>query len=251
VKNPIKALWQANRTAINGWCNLSGSMIAEAMGRAGWDSVTVDLQHGVIDYMDAVTMIQAISLTPATPLVRAPWNDPAIIMKLLDAGAMGIICPMVNNAAEAAAFVSNCRYAPQGRRSFGPIRAGMVHENYWSQANEAILTIAMVETAEAMENLDGIMATPGLDAVYIGPSDLGLSLVGKPIPEPDDPTVLAAVAKVLEKARQHKIVAGFHNMTPEHAKKMSDQGFRFVTIGGDMRFLAQTAAAVVKAYGPR
>jgi len=251
VKNPIKELWRANRTAINGWCNLSGSMIAEAMGRAGWDSVTVDLQHGVIDYMEAVTMIQAISLTPATPIVRAPWNEPAIIMKLLDAGAMGIICPMVNNAAEAAAFVSNCRYAPQGRRSFGPVRAGMVHTDYWTHANDAILTIAMVETAEAMENLDGIMATPGLDAVYIGPSDLGLSLVGKPIPEPTDPTVLAAVAKVLERARAHKITAGFHNMTPEHARKMSDQGFRFVTIGGDLRFLSQTAAAVVKTFGER
>ena len=164
MKNPIKALWQANRTAVNGWCNLSGSMIAEAMGRAGWDSVTIDLQHGVIDYMDAVTMIQAISLTPAVPLVRAPWNEPSVIMKLLDAGAMGIICPMVNNAEEAAAFVSNCRYAPKGRRSFGPVRAGMVHTDYWTHANDAILTIAMVETAEAMENLDGIMATPGLDA---------------------------------------------------------------------------------------
>jgi 4-hydroxy-2-oxoheptanedioate aldolase len=251
VKNPIKALWQANRTAINGWCNLSGSMTAEAMGRAGWDSVTIDLQHGVIDYMDAVTMIQAISLTPAVPLVRSPWNEPSVIMKLLDAGAMGIICPMVNNAEEAAAFVSNCRYAPKGRRSFGPVRAGMVHTDYWTHANDAILTIAMVETAEAMENLDGIMATPGLDAVYIGPSDLGLSLVGKPIPEPTDPTVLAAVAKILERACAHKIVAGFHNMTPEHARKMSDQGFRFVTIGGDLRFLSQTAASVVKAFGDR
>jgi 4-hydroxy-2-oxoheptanedioate aldolase len=127
----------------------------------------------------------------------------------------------------------------------------MVHTDYWTHANDAILTIAMVETAEAMENLDGIMATPGLDAVYIGPSDLGLSLVGKPIPEPTDPTVLAAVAKILERARAHKIVAGFHNMTPEHARKMSDQGFRFVTIGGDLRFLSQTAASVVKAFGDR
>ncbi len=251
MKNPLKALWQANRSTINGWCNLSGSMIAEAMGRSGWDSVTIDMQHGVIDYMEAVTMIQAISLTPATPLVRAPWNDPAIIMKLLDAGAMGIICPMVNNAAEAAAFVSNCRYAPQGRRSFGPVRAGMVHADYWSHANDAIVTIAMVETAEAMDNLDGICATPGLDMVYIGPSDLGLSLVGKPVAEPTDATVLKAVAKVLERAKAHNILAGFHNMTPDHARKMSDQGFRFLTIGGDLRFLAQTSAATVAAYGDR
>jgi 4-hydroxy-2-oxoheptanedioate aldolase len=222
---------------------------AEVLARQGWDSVTVDLQHGLIDFQMAVSCIQAIDATPAVALVRPPWNDAAIIMKLLDAGARGVICPLVNSAAEAKALVDACRYPPAGRRSFGPVRAAQVYgADYWQRADDAILVFAMIETREAMAALDDILAVPGLDGVYIGPSDLGLSLVGKPDPEPTDATVIAAVAHIRERAVAHGKIPCCHNMTPEHAAKMAKQGFRLVTVGNDTRFLALGAAAAVRTF---
>ena len=147
------------------------------MAHAGWDSLVVDMQHGMIDYQMMVTMLQAISTTNTVPLVRVPWNDPAHIQKALDAGAYGIICPMINNRAEAEKFVGSCRYAPLGYRSSGPIRASLYGgADYHMKANDIVLAFGMIETAEAMENLDEIMSVKGLDAIYVGPSDLSISL---------------------------------------------------------------------------
>ena len=176
-ENKLRTLWKNGGVAVNGWLGIPSSASAESMARCGWDSLVVDLQHGLVDYTDAVPMLQAISQTDTTPMARVPWNMPDIIMKLLDAGAYGIVCPMINTPAECEEFIQNCRYAPRGRRSFGPIRAVMyAGADYWKYANETILTIAMIETQQALDNLDEILKTPGLDAIYVGPSDLGLSL---------------------------------------------------------------------------
>ena len=165
-ENKLKTLWKNGGVAVNGWLGIPSSASAESMARCGWDSVVVDMQHGLVDYTDAVPMLQAISQTDATPMVRVPWNMPDIIMKSLDAGAYGVVCPMINTPAECEEFIQNCRYAPRGRRSFGPIRAVMYGgADYWKYANETILTIAMIETQQALDNLDAILKVtrPRLD----------------------------------------------------------------------------------------
>ena len=160
-ENKLKTLWKNGGVAVNGWLGIPSSASAESMARCGWDSLVVDMQHGLVDYTDAVPMLQAISQTDATPMVRVPWNMPDIIMKSLDAGAYGIVCPMINTPAECEEFIQNCRYAPRGRRTFGPIRAVMYGgADYWKYANETILTIAMIETQQALDNLDAILKTP-------------------------------------------------------------------------------------------
>src|SRR5947208_252739 len=147
------------------------------MAHQGFDSLTVDMQHGVVDYQVAVTMLQAVSTTPVIPLARVPWNDPARLMKILDAGVYGVICPMVNTRAQAEALVAACKYAPRGYRSWGPVRASIyAGADYGDHANDDLIVMPMIETAEAVKNIDAILSVPGVDAVYVGPSDLSLTL---------------------------------------------------------------------------
>ena len=154
-ENALKNLMSKDLPALNGWLCLPASFSAEVMAAQGWDSLTIDLQHGLIDYQVAVGMLQAISGGRATPLVRIPWLDPAIIMKVLDAGAYGVICPMINSAEETERFVAACRYPPAGIRSFGPLRARVyAGSDYFKEANRTILAIAMIETRSALEQLD-------------------------------------------------------------------------------------------------
>src|SRR6266566_2095871 len=252
-ENKLRTLWKNGGVAVNGWLGIPSSASAESMARCGWVSVVVDLQHGLVDYTDAVPMLQAISQTDATPMARAPWNMPDIIMKLLDAGAYGIVCPMINTPAECEEFIQNCRYAPRGRRSFGPIRAAMYGgADYWKYANETILTIAMIETQQAMDNLDAILKTDGLDAVYVGPSDLGLSLGHQPMADPTAPKVMDAIKFIINTAKKHKIPAGIHCGAPAWARDMIGLGYQLVTLGnhnGDL--LIELRDAVIHRCGPR
>ena len=177
--NRLRELWNAGKPVINGWCSMPGAFSAELMASMGWDALTIDTQHGVIGYAEMLAMLQAISTTAATPLVRVSWNQPGEIMRALDAGAYGVICPMINDAAECAAFVQACRYPPEGFRSFGPTRAVVYGgADYFAAANREMLTFAMIETAAGLANVEAIVATPGLDGVYIGPADLSLAIWG-------------------------------------------------------------------------
>ena len=179
-KNKIRSIWQEGGAALNGWLHIPSSWSAEVMAHQGWDSLVVDLQHGMMGYQTALTMLQAISTTDTVPLARVTWNDPTQIMRMLDMGAYGVICPMINTRAEAEAFVGACRYHPIGYRSLGPTRASVyAGEGYGQQANETILAIAMIETEEALNNIEEIVSVPSLDAIYIGPGDLSLTLTGK------------------------------------------------------------------------
>lgn len=245
-ENPLRRLWAADKAAVNGWCAVPSSFSAEVMAHQGWDTLTIDLQHGVVDYQAAIPMLQAISTTQTVPMVRVPWLEPGILMKMLDAGAYGVICPMVNDRSDAERLVSACRYPPLGGRSFGPIRASLyAGADYPKHANETVVVMAMIETRPALDNLDAIMSVPGLDAVYIGPSDLASSLGCAPGFDQTEPTVVEAIDLVLAKAREHGLVAGIHNGSPEYAKAMVQKGFRFVTIGSDARFIAAGAADIV------
>lgn len=247
-ENTLKAIWARGDAVINGWLAIPSAFSAEVMAHQGFDSLTVDLQHGVVDYQAGVTMLQAISSTPTIPLTRVPWNEPGLIMKALDAGAYGIICPMINTRADAEQFVRTCKYPPLGYRSFGPVRASIyAGTDYGDRANDDLLVIPMIETAEAVKNLDEILSVPGIDAVYIGPADLSLSLGCRPRLDQTDPPVVEAIQKILAGCKRHHVVAGLHNNTVAYARKMIDEGFQFVTIASDSRFLAAKASEEVGA----
>jgi len=244
--NKLRQIWKEGKAAVNGWCAIPSSFASETMAHQGWDSLTVDLQHGVVDYQAAVTMLQAISTTATVPLARVPWLDPGILMKMLDAGAYGVICPMINNAEEARRLVAACRYPPKGTRSFGPIRALLYGgADYPKHANDQVAIFAMIETREALDNLDAILSVEGIDAIYIGPADLSNALGCTPKFDQDEKPVLDAIDVIVTKAKKHGVVAGIHNGTPEYAQKMIDKGFRFVTIASDARLMAAKAQEVV------
>lgn len=218
------------------------------MARAGWDSVTLDLQHGLLDYSTALPMLQAINLAGAVPMARVPWNEPGIIMKLLDAGALGIVCPMINTRSECERFVGACRYAPRGYRSFGPTRARVTYGNdYEQRAADDVLTFAMVETAEALDNLEAIVSVPGLTGVYVGPADLSLSMGSPERSDPTMPEVVAALDAIRDACARRGIVAGIHCASTEYAVQMIAKGYQLVTIASDGNLLAAAARAAVHA----
>ncbi|MBP7000873.1 aldolase/citrate lyase family protein [Amaricoccus sp.] len=252
IPNRLRAIWAEGRPTINAWLSIGNPFTAEIMAAQGYDSVTIDVQHGALDYTDVLPMLQAVRASGATPLARAPWLDPGMIMKLLDAGAYGVICPMVNTAAQAAEFVSCVRYPPLGQRSFGPTRAVYAAgANYAAEANSEILTFAMVETAEAMANLDAIAATPGLDGIYVGPADLTLSLSnGSRAPgfDREEPDLVDALRTIVAACRRAGIRAALHCGTPEYAARAIGWGFDMTTVSGDARLLAAGAAASVARF---
>ena len=239
-KNKLKQMFKNGEPIINGWLQIPSAFSAEVMAHQGWDSCTIDMQHGVVDYPNALGMLQALSTTDVTPLARVNWNEPGQIMKILDAGCYGIICPMVSNKGEAEKFVQACMYPPRGYRSFGPVR-GLIYggSDYAKHANDEMLKLAMIETKESLEKLDDIMSTPGLDGIYIGPADLSLALGEEPgFDKPENTKAYSEILRILEHAKKNNIFAGIHNGTPEYAQKMIDKGFNFVTIGSDQRALA-------------
>jgi 4-hydroxy-2-oxoheptanedioate aldolase len=244
--NTLKAAFRRRQPIINGWLAIPSGYSAEIAGHQGYDSVTVDMQHGMIDFASALAMLQALSATPALPLARVNSNDPAQIMRLLDAGAWGIICPMVSTAEQARQFVAACRYPPLGNRSFGPARALLYGgKDYPQHANDEILTLAMIETREGLENLDAILATDGLDGVFIGPNDLSLTLTGSASAESQHPEMLAAVELMLARCREHNKLAGIFCTSGQAAADRLAQGFSFVTPANDVMQLGRAAREAI------
>lgn len=247
MTNALKRRLAAGKAAVNAWLAIPSGFSAEVMAQCGWDSVTVDIQHGVQDYQSMVQCFQAMQAHPVTPLVRVPWNEPGIIGKVLDGGAMGVICPMINNAAEAKALADACLYPPKGKRSNGPIRAAMygVASSYQSTANDEILVIAMIETQQGIDNIEEILAVPGISGIYIGPSDMGFSLGLIPILDREEPQILSIYETLLACCKKHGKMAGIHNSTPTYAARMIKMGFNFVTIANDSGLMARAATDAV------
>jgi 4-hydroxy-2-oxoheptanedioate aldolase len=245
-KNKIKEALNKGGTVSNGWLHIPSSWTAEVMAQAGWDSVTVDMQHGLMGIETAIQMMQAISTSEAVPMARTTWNDPGQIMRLLDGGAYGIICPMINSAADCKSFISACKYPPEGIRSFGPTRARVYGgTDYADYANEEIMTFAMIETKESMDNLEGILSVKGLDAIFVGSGDLKLSLTGKAGHATTSPLFDEAIDKILSLCSSHQVIPGIWCATIEDAKKMKDMGFRFISVKSDNMMLAEAAREIV------
>jgi len=240
-RNELKAKLADGEVVANGWLSTDSSHIAEALSHAGYDSVTVDLQHGMYGLDTAIDMVRAVSCGPATPMARASSNQAAEIMKLLDAGAYGIICPDVNSSREAEMFAQSCRYAPAGRRSFGPAR-GLLYggHDYPEHANGEILSWAMIESADGVDNLADIVQTPMLDGVYIGPNDLSLALGASP-GAPLEDKVTAIIADIISHTRSAGKNAGIFARNDDEARLFVELGANFVTPGADVGII--TAAA--------
>ncbi len=247
--NPIKTLWAQQRPVLNGWCSIGNAFTAEIMASAGYDAVTADLQHGAFDYQAALGMFQAMRASGVAVMARVPWLDGGAVMKVLDAGAYGVICPMVNTRAEAERLVSFVRYPPQGTRSFGPTRASFAAgADYGAEADGTVVCLAMIETREAFENVEAIAATPGLDGLYIGPADLTLGLTGKRYRtgfDREEPEMVDAIRRILEAAHRAGVRAGLHTGSPAYAAKAVGWGFDLVTVSNDVRLLAGAAGASV------
>ncbi len=252
IKNGIKRLWADGKPVLNGWLSIANSFSAEIMAAQGYDSITIDMQHGIVGYDGAVPMLQAMRASGVTPMVRVPWLDPADIMKALDAGAYGVICPMINTRSEAEQLVSYVRYPPTGVRSFGPSRALFsTGGGYAEEADDEMICLAMIETAQAFENLEDILATPGLDGVYIGPADLTLGLQGKkyaPGFDRREPEMIEALKRILDRAHKAGKRAALHNGTADYAAEAVKWGFDLVTVSNDVRLLAGAAEASVKKF---
>lgn len=245
-ENVLRRLWSQGQAAVNGWLAIPDSFSAEVMAHQGWDTLTIDMQHGLTDAKALVPMLQAIQATPTMPVVRVPWLEPGVVMRALDCGAQAIICPMVNTADDARRLVSYTRYAPRGGRSFGPVRAGlMLGADYATAANDNVVVFAMIETRQALDNLDEICAVDGIDAVYIGPSDLSLSLGCRPVFDDVDPPVAEAIAHILARAKAHGIRAGVHNGRTDVARARIAMGFDFVTVSSDARMLIATSQQIL------
>ena len=243
MANKVKQLWASGKAVVNAWLAIPSGFSAEVIAKCGFDSVTVDIQHGVQDYQSMVQCFQAMGAHPVTPLVRVPWNEPGIIGKVLDGGAMGIVCPMVNSREEAEALVRYSKYPPMGARSNGPIRAAMYGEasNYQSTANDETLAIAMIETQHAVEHLDEILDVKGLAGVYVGPADMAFTYGKTPKLDHEDEMFFEIYRKIVAGCAKRGLYAGIHCGSGAYAARMFRMGFRLATIMNDSNLMAEAA----------
>lgn len=243
-QNRVLRAWREGQQNIGGWLSTPSGHSAEVMANIGFDWLCIDMQHGAIDYADVLEMCRAISTTETTPFVRVPWNEPSMIMKVLDAGAYGVIVPLVNNKEEAERAVWACRYPPVGGRSSGPTRAAMYGgPGYQDWANDEIAVICMIETAEALENLDEILSVEGVDCAYIGPSDLAYAIGIQPTGDNADPNHQATVLNILEACHRHGVAAGMHTASLEYTLKWLEAGFDTAMLNNDVGFIRQAAGS--------
>ena len=241
--NKVLETWRSGGQTIGAWVSSDSSYTTEIMAHLGFDWLCIDQQHGANDSSSMIPMLQAISTTDTVPFVRVKWNDPPTIMRALDAGAYGIVVPLVNNREEAERAVWACRYPPVGGRSSGPFRAGMYGgANYAAEANDNIACVVMIETAEALENLDDILSVDGVDAAYMGPSDLAYALGLTPTGDNSDPKHVETVQAIYDACRRHGVAPGAHTGSLEFTQRWLAHGFQMVTLGSDTAFMRARGA---------
>ena len=253
----MKKLWkvaephaqESGAPVTNAWQHLPGTYLSELLASSGADVVTLDMQHGMIGINAAKDSILAIEARGAVPFVRLPREDPALIGQLLDAGAVGLICPTIESAQQARAFVAACYYPPVGRRSYGPNRAVLsMGSDYFSSAKDRVFTFAMVETVAGLECVEEIAAIPALTGLFIGPGDLGISMGLPPIQDRTEPEIVAAINRVATAADSAGKRTGIHAATPQYAADRAKQGFDLVTIMSDAPAVSAAARSAVAAF---
>lgn len=247
----LKSRFEKGDTLYAAWHSFAAPQVAAALARDGWDAVVIDMQHGAADYADMADAVALVAAAGAAPLVRVGIGDQVLLGRAPDAGATGIICPMVNSGQDAAAFARACKYPPLGQRSFAPVRAlavhGMTGPEYLAAANDLVLSFAMVETAQALKHMDAIASTPGIDGIFVGPNDLSVSLSGGAAVDPTLPKVEQAMQLIARKCAAHGAIAGAFANTPEIARAYRQMGFRLIAVASDAAYLAAGSRAMLAA----
>ena len=244
----LAARLRAGETVHTGWCGLAAPMVAEIVAREGFAAVTLDSQHGMWDLAGLATGIAAVRQGGSAPIVRVPLADFAMVSRVLDFGAEGVIAPMINTEADARAFASAAKFPPIGERSWGPHRACMLagipdQKDYLAQANDHIVTLAMIETRTALANIDAIAATPGIDGLFLGPSDLSIALSAGKTLDLESDVVEAELDRIVAAERKAGKIAGAYCASAERAMAVAKRGMRFCAISSDMAFLRAGARA--------
>jgi 4-hydroxy-2-oxoheptanedioate aldolase len=237
----LRNVWEQGRTAVGAWCAIPSALSAEVLARTGFDWLCIDMQHGCMDYPTALEMIRAIDATPCRSIVRVPWNEPGMIGRVLDAGADGVIIPMIRTPADARAAVDACLYPPNGCRSFGPMRVGLRDGgSYFSEANSRVLVIPMIETEDALANVEAIAATPGVGALFLGPYDMSVALGLPPRDNDGQEAFDRAVATIVAATKHAGIGAAVLSNASLFAQRVA-QGFNMISTTVDLSALAQAA----------
>ena len=239
--NPVKQKLRAGKPAVGTWLSLCSAIAAETMGHIGWDWLVVDVQHSPIGHENMVRCFQAITLTDAVPMARVAWNDPIAIQRVLDAGAFGIVVPMVNSAEDAKRAVGATKYAPQGYRSSGGGRLGLYVDDLFTWSNEELLVVVMIEHIKAVEAAKEILSVEGVDACFIGPGDLAASMGFHPREATQHPEHEEAIMRVLEAGKEVGTPVGKHCYSAEEIRQRIAQGFQFLAFNSDARFLNREA----------
>lgn len=250
-QNRLRQRLAAGGKFLNGWVTSGNPLVAEVMAHSGFGSITFDMQHGDLHSGNLMAVIQAVSGTDAVPIVRVPWNHPPDVMKALDLGAEGVICPLIDTPEQAAAFVSACRYPPLGGRSYGPVRAGIRGAgDYYQHANTSVMAIPMIETKLGLENLESILEVPGIDAIFVGPSDLSQSLGMAVGPEWTEGVVFDALKHITTTCAARGVPTGVFTTSTSYARRMLELGYDFVTAGTDLAYVRAGGAAAVNELTP-
>ena len=243
----LRALLAGRDPVALGWLTSPDPLLAEAMALSGFDAIALDMQHGAIDAGEALRLLQVITGAGLPAVVRVPWNEPAAIMKALDLGAWGVIAPMLEGPEDVRALVSACLFPPRGQRSFGPTRGkALLGGAYGARANDEVVPIAMIETRGALEQLDEILAVPGLGGVFVGPADLSQALGGPPGADFEDGPVRAALADIAGRCVARGVPAGLYTRSARYARHMLELGYRFVAVGSPLLYVEQGAAEVLR-----
>ena len=243
---------RAGETVYAAWCMIGSPIVAETIAREGFAAVVLDAQHGLWDVASLIAGVGGVNHAEAAPMVRVPHGDFALVSRALDFGAEAIIAPMINSAADARHFVAAAKYPPLGERSWGPIRAMPLQGytapvDYMREANDGTLTLAMIETATALDNVDAIAATPGIDALFIGPYDLSIALSGGTAQDVHAPKVEQAIDRICAAAKKAGKIPGIYCRDVAGALAMAKRGFRFVVAGNDQTTLREATVAQLKA----
>jgi 4-hydroxy-2-oxoheptanedioate aldolase len=242
---------RAGETVFSGWCGLPYPIVAETIGRDGFAAVTLDSQHGLWDVNAILTAVAAVRQGGAAPVVRVPVGDFALVSRALDFGAEGIIAPMINTAADARAFAAAAKYPPVGERSWGPHRAtilaGLPDQSvYLREANDHVVTLAMIETRTALDNLEAIVGTAGIDGVFLGPSDLSIALSAGKSLDPLSKDVERELDRMVAAAQRAGKIPGAYCHSADRAVALAKRGVRFLALMSDLAMLRAGAAAAMK-----
>lgn len=246
----FRAKFGGGNVVTNGFLAIPSAFCAEVMAHIGWHTLTIDMQHGMIGYREAVEMMTAIATTPTGSIVRVRSLDEGLIMQALDSGAHGVICPMINTPADVVRLVNAVRYPPIGQRSFGPGRASLMAKGAYSAeyGNTHTFALAMIETREALERLNEILDVPGLDGVFVGPSDLSLALGYGPGVDRSEPEVVAAIAHIREETARRGQIAAIFTGSGAYARRMADSDYDMVSMSSDAKLLEGAARQMIKAF---